>query len=73
MSNGWKVSPRTTPLNPRKEGSGDLVYSELFQRPDLIASNQHQDLNLLLGNALLVARVYIAGLACFAVIHDVFL
>ena len=63
---------QATPPNPRKEGSGDLAYSELFQRPDLVASNQHQDLNLLLGNALLAARAYMAILARFAVVYDVF-
>ena len=63
---------RTTPLNPRKEGSGDLTYNELFQRPDLVASNQHQDLNLLLSKALLAVRAYIAGPACFAVVRDIF-
>ena len=50
---------RATPLNPRKEGSSDLAYSKLFQRPDLV---EHRDLNLLLGNALLAARAYIAVL-----------
>ena len=56
----------------RKEGSGDLAYSELFQRPDLVASNQHRDLNLLLGNALLAAHAYMVILAHFVVVHDGF-
>ena len=56
------IVSHTTFLNPRKEGSGNLTYSELFQRPDLVASNQYWDLNLLLSNALLAACAYIAGL-----------
>ena len=38
-----------------KEGSGDRAYSELLWRQDLVELNQIQDLNLLLGNALLAA------------------
>ena len=47
-----------------KEGSGDRAYNELFWRQDLIVSNQIRDLNLLLGNALLVARAIQSALRC---------
>ena len=47
-------------------------YRELYQRQNLVASNQIRDLNLLLSNALLAARAFIAGQAIFVVVRDVF-
>jgi hypothetical protein len=57
--------------NPRERGSGDRAYNKLFWRQDLVASNQIQDLNLLLSNAFLAARAYTVRPALFAVTHDV--
>ena len=58
------------PSITRKEGSGDHAYNELFWRPNLVASNQIQDLNLLLSNVLLSAHALIASHTIFAVVRD---
>ena len=66
------VVSRATPLNRKERGSGDHAYNELFWRPNLVASNQIRDLNLLPSNALLAARARMAGHAILAVVCDVF-
>ena len=65
------VSLATT-FNLKRRGSDDCAYSELFCDKILSCPVRFEILNLLLSNALLAARVHIAGPAWFAVTCDVF-